>query len=229
MSVVNLKKITAIIIGLISFSAQSQDIIDKEVGDFNEIKVYDLIEVNLIQSDENKIFIKGENVYDIKWGNKEGVLKLKMQLEKKFSGERTLIEVYYRHLDVVDSNEGAKIVFNEMIEQDEIELRAQEGGRIRAGIDVDFAKIKSVTGGEIEAFGQAKRQTIKVNTGGMYRGQEFKTERSSVTLSAGGEVELHATTKVEIDVTAGGDVYVYGNPAEVDKNTFAGGRIYFKD
>lgn len=224
-----MKKLVALFLVLVTLSAYSQDIIDKEVGEFNEIKVYDLIEVNLIQADENRIFIKGENVYDIKWSNKEGTLKLKMQLEKKFSGEKTLIEVYYRNLDVVDSNEGAKIVFNEMIEQDEIELRAQEGGKIKAGIDVDFAKIKAVTGGVVEASGLAKKQTINLNTGGIFRGQELKTERSSVKISAGGEAELHASSKVEIEVTAGGDVYVYGNPAQVDKKTFAGGRIFFKD
>ena len=220
---------TIALVGLITCTALAQDIIDKEVGEFGEIKVYDLIAVNLIKSDENKIYIKGENVYDIKWSNKDGTLKLKMQLEKKFSGEKTLIEVHYRHLDVVDSNEGANIVFNEMITQDEIELRAQEGGRIRAGIDVDYARVKAITGGVIEAFGKAKKQTIRVNTGGMFRGQEFKTERTDVTLSAGGEVEFHASTRADIDITAGGDVYVYGNPEVVEKSTFGGGRIYIKD
>ena len=220
---------TIALFGLMICTSFSQDIVDKEVGEFKEIKVYDLIAVNLIKSDQNKIYIKGENVYDIKWSNKNGTLKLKMQLEKKFSGEKTLIEVHYRDLDVVDSNEGAKIVFNEMIKQDEIELRAQEGGKIRAGIDVDYARIKAITGGEIEAFGMAKKQMIRVNTGGMFRGQEFKTERSDVILSAGGEVEIHATSHVDIDITAGGDVYVYGNPEEVEKSTFGGGRIYFKD
>ncbi len=214
---------------LLAASAFTQDIIDKEVGEFREIKVYDLIEVNLIQSDENRIFIKGENVYDIKWVNKDGTLKLRMQLEKKFSGDKTLIEVYYRHLDVVDSNEGSRIVFNEMIQQDDIELRAQEGGHIRAGIKVDYLNVKAVTGGLIEAFGMAERQDINLNTGGMFRGQELKTDRSSVKISAGGEAQLHASSKVSIDVTAGGDVYVYGNPKEVEKNTFAGGRIHFRD
>lgn len=224
-----MKLLTIALFGLMTCTVLSQEIIDKEVGEFREIKVYDLIAVNLIKSDQNKIFIKGENVYDIKWSNKDGTLKLKMQLEKKFSGERTLIEVHYRHLDVVDSNEGSKIVFTEMIKQDEIELRAQEGGRIRAGIDVDYARIKAITGGEIEAFGMAKKQTIRVNTGGMFRGQEFKTERTDVTLSAGGEVEIHASTRADIDITAGGDVYVYGNPEVVEKSTFGGGRIYLKD
>ena len=224
-----MKVFIIVLLGLIAGTAFPQDIVDKEVGDFREIKVYDLIAVNLIKSDQNKIYIKGENVYDIKWSNKDGTLKLKMQLEKKFSGEKTLIEVHYKQLDVVDSNEGANIVFNEMIEQDEIELRSQEGGTIRAGLNVDYAKIKAITGGAVEAFGMAKKQSIRVNTGGMFRGQEFKTERCDVTLSAGGEVEIHASSRADIDITAGGDVYVYGNPEVVEKSTFGGGRIYMKD
>merc|ERR1712000_648151 len=113
----------------------SQRIIDTEVGEFNEIKVFDLIEVNLIQSDENRIMIKGWNVDDITWTNKKGVLKLRMQLDKKFQGEDTMIEVYYTNLDVIDGNEGAQITCNEMVQKSKIELRAQEGAMIHIGMD----------------------------------------------------------------------------------------------
>ncbi|MEP5616565.1 MAG: DUF2807 domain-containing protein, partial [Flavobacteriaceae bacterium] len=101
-----MKKITTLVLLLMATIAFSQRIIDTDVGDFYEIKVFDLIEVNLIQSDEDKILIKGRNVDDIQWTNKDGVLKLRMQLEKKFTGEDTFIEVYYTDLDVIDANEG---------------------------------------------------------------------------------------------------------------------------
>ena len=59
-----MKKILILCLSLLSTSLFAQRIIDTEVGDFNKIKVFDLIEVNLIQSDENKIMIKGRNVDD---------------------------------------------------------------------------------------------------------------------------------------------------------------------
>lgn len=206
----------------------SQRIIDREVGSFNEIKVFDLIEVNLIKSDENRILIKGNQSEDIRFVNRDGVLKLRMQLEKKFQGENMLIEVYYTDLDVIDSNEGARIVCNELVDQHIIELRAQEGAQIHIGMKVDHADIRAITGGIIEASGLAKSQSIVLNTGGIFEGRNLKTEESSIKISAGGEAELHATEKVDIKVTAGGDVFVYGNPAEVKKNTLAGGRIYIE-
>ncbi|MEL6919091.1 MAG: head GIN domain-containing protein [Bacteroidota bacterium] len=224
-----MKKIVTFCLVLATTITFSQSIIDKNVGDFNEIKVFDLIEVNLIKSDENRILIKGDNVYDIKWVNKKGVLKLRMQLEKKFQGEHTLIEVYYTDLDIIDGNEGAKIVCNELVEKDRIALKAQEGAQITIGMDVENVDVRAVTGGIVKASGLAKSQYIVLNTGGIFEGKELKTAFASVKISAGGEAELHASDQVDINVKAGGDVYVYGNPKEVNKNTLAGGRIYIQD
>ena len=49
----------------LSFIGFSQRIVDKAVGDFNEVKVYDLIEVNLIKSNENKVLVKGDKAVQI--------------------------------------------------------------------------------------------------------------------------------------------------------------------
>lgn len=218
--------LTALFISTMSFS---QRIVDKEVGEFDEIKVYDLIEVNLIKSNENRILIKGKHVDDIKYVNRDGVLKLRMQLEKKFQGEDTFIEVYYTDIDVIDGNEGAKIVCNETVEKDRITLKAQEGAQIKVGLEVDHVDIRAVTGGIIEASGLARNQFIVLTTGGVFEGQELKTSTTSVKILAGGEASLSASDEVDINVRAGGDVYVYGNPKKVNKNTLAGGRIYIKD
>lgn len=224
-----MKKILTLFVLLISAISFGQRIVDKEVGEFREIKVFDLIEVNLIKSDENRILIKGDNVDDIQFVNKDGILKLRMQFEKKFRGEDTFIEVYYTDIEVIDGNEGAKIVCNETLTQNRIELRTQEGAQIRIGMEVENVDIRAVTGGIIEASGKATNQFIVINTGGIFEGKELRTEAASVKISAGGEAELFVSEKVDINVKAGGDVYVYGNPRIVNKNTFAGGRIYIQD
>ncbi|PCJ97411.1 MAG: chaperonin [Flavobacteriaceae bacterium] len=224
-----MKKITTICLCLFSLSIFSQRTIDKSVGDFNEIKVFDLIEVNLIKSDENKVLVKGWNVDDIQVVNKNGVLKVRMQLDKKFQGEHTFVEVYYTYLKVIDGNEGARITFNELVTQDVIELRAQEGAKITAGLDVDYVNIRAVTGGIVEASGLAAEQQVRLNTGGVFEGRQLKTEYTKVRITAAGEAEVYASNKIDISVKAGGDVHVYGNPKIVNKSTLAGGRIYMEN
>lgn len=224
-----MKKILFLFAVVCSLTVSAQRMIDKEVGDFNKIKVFDLIEVNLIKSDENRITIKGDNVYDIKVVNDDGTLKLRMQLDKRFRGEDTFIEVFYNHLDVIDGNEGSKIVSNELIKQDHLEIRSQEGAQIKVGLDVVNLDVRAVTGGIVEASGLAENQWIVLNTGGIFEGRELKTSNTDVKITAAGEAEVYASDKVDINVKAGGDVYVYGNPKDVNKKTLAGGRVHFKD
>lgn len=224
-----MKKIITPIFLLATLCSFAQRIIDTEVGDFDKIKVFDLIEVNLIESDENKILIKGRNVDDIVWNNRGGVLKLRMQLDKKFRGEDTLIEVHYTGLKVIDGNEGAQITCNEMVSQDRIELRTQEGAKIHIGMEVDHVDIRAVTGGIVEASGIAKSQSIVLNTGGIFEGRELRTSSAQVKISAGGEAEVFADNDIDINIKAGGDVQVYGRPKHVNKSTFVGGRVYMVD
>lgn len=218
-----------VIVFFISVSGFSQRIIDREVGEFKSIKVYDLIAVNLIKSDENRILIKGHNADDIRYVNRDGVLKLRMDLNKRFQGNNTFVEVHYTDLRVIDANEGAKVICNELVNRNTIELRAQEGAQITAGLKVDAAIIRAVTGGIITASGIAERQDITLNTGGVFEGRDLKTALSTVSIKAGGEAELFAREEVDIQISAGGDVSVWGSPERIYKKQLFGGRVYLKD
>lgn len=220
-----MKKMIIACLFLIGVNTFAQRIVDKEMGNFNEVKVFDLIEVNLIKSDENRVLIKGDNVDDINLVNKNGVLKIRMELDKTFHGEDTFVEVYYTSLDVIDGNEGARITSNETIEQNTIELKTQEGAQIKVGLAVDFVRVRAVTGGIVDASGIAKSQEIVLNTGGVFEGRALRTETAKVKITAAGEAEVYASERVDINIKAGGDVEVYGNPKQVNKNTFAGGRV----
>ena len=104
-----------------------------------------------------------------------------------------------------------------------------EGGKITIGMDVQVAEIRAVTGGIVQASGLAENQSIVINTGGIFEGSDLRTSNSEVKISAGGEAEVFASERIDIDVKAGGDVTVYGQPKRVNKKTFVGGRIRMVD
>ena len=219
-------KNTILVLALfISTLLTAQNPLDKKVGDFSEVKVYDRIEVNLIKSDENKVVITGEDVEDVEIINKDGKLKIRMDIDKVFNGEKTFVEVHYTTLEIIDGNEGAFITSNELIEQDGISIKVQEGARVKLGLDVDIVEIRAVTGGVVETRGRANRQEITINTGGVYEGKSFETKNTTVSIKAAGEAEVNASDFVEANVRAGGDVFIYGNPNTVKENTLFGGRI----
>lgn len=135
-----------------------------------------------------------------------------MKFECTFDGTKTFVAVHYTTLEVIDGNEGAKIVGNELIEQDKIELRAQEGAILKIGLDVKNLEVRAVSGGIIETKGKSKSQDVTINTGGIYQRKELITKDTKVKIRA-----------------AGGDIYIYGNPKNVKKKQTFGGRIEIKN
>lgn len=203
----------------------TQNPITKDVVDFTEVKVYDRIVVNLVKSDQNKVVITGQDASQVKVVNKDGTLKIKMDFDLIFDGNNTFVSVHYTDLQIIDGNEGAVITSNELIEQEKIEIKMQEGARVKVGLKVTEAHLRAVTGGIIDASGEAVTQKVKVNTGGIYEGRNLETENAEIFVQAGGEVEAYASKLADLTIRAGGDIIIYGNPAEVKRHRTFGGRI----
>jgi hypothetical protein len=215
----------SILVILISTLAIAQNPIEKTIGEFSELKVYDLINVELVKSNENKVIITGKNSNDVLINNKNGKLKIKMNLEETFDGNETKVILHYTSIDVIDANEGANVHSKDKIKQFEIDLKAQEGGKIDVELDVSFANIKSITGGIVKTKGHAKNQDISLSTGGIYEGEDLKTAKTEVKIKAAGEAYVNASDLVDIKIRAGGDVFIYGNPEKVNESRVFGGRV----
>lgn len=213
--------LTLLIIGFVS----AQDTVEKTVGEFNTVKVYDLIKVKMIKSDVNKVVITGKNRNDVEVLNKNGKLKIRMNLEEIYTGSDTVVVLHYTSVDVIDANEGAKIEVADVIEQFEIDLKVQEGGEITAQLKTKYANLRAVTGGIIKTTGTSKNQDVSIYTGGIYNAKNMVTEKTEVSINAAGEAYVNAVELAVIRVRAGGDVYIYGNPQKIDESRVFGGRI----
>ncbi|WP_047417666.1 head GIN domain-containing protein [Cellulophaga sp. Hel_I_12] len=210
---------------LVTIQAQNEKII-QNLEKFTTIKAFDGLSINLIKSDVNKAVITGANTNKVVIVNSDGVLKLRMEFVKIFSGYRTFIDLYYTEkLVTIDVNEDAKIVNKDVIKQDLLELKAQEGGELIINTQVEQLLIKTVTGGIITTKGFSDNQDVMINTGGIYQGKNFKTNFTTVNVNAGSKAEIYAVNYVKASVKAGGEVLVYGDPKKMDEKTVFGGTI----
>ena len=223
-----MKHICTFVLCLLAFTVSAQKPIEKQIGDFDEVKVFDLIEINLIKSTENKVVITGVDTEDVEIINKKGKLKIRMKFDRSFDGTQTFVEVYYTNVSTIDANEGAIIVSNETMTQPFLALKAQEGGKIIIGLDVDNLESKAVSGGIIEASGKAKVQEVLLNTGGIYEAEKLLTEQTKIKVSAGGNAVVSASVLADAKVRAGGYIEIHGNPETIKKNKLFGGRIKVK-
>jgi len=220
-----MKKVIFILFLALGFNSNAQEDLEKTIGEFSTVKVYDLINLKMIKSGENKVAISGKNRNDVEVVNKNGKLKIRMNLKESYDGNDTVVILYYSSVDVVDANEGAKVTFKEPIEQYEIDLKTQEGAEITAQLKTSYANFRAVTGGVINVTGSSKYQDISIYTGGVFNGKDFITKNTEVSVNAAGEAYVNATDLVEVRVKAGGDVYIYGKPEKVDESRVLGGKI----
>lgn len=220
-----MKTLVKVFVLLITTTLFAQNSIEKEVGEFSTLKVYDLIDVELIKSDKNKAEITGINAKDVIINNKNGTLKIKMSIDEIFDGNNIKVKLFYTAFDVIDVNEGAKVHSKDDIKQFEVDLKAQEGGTINVPVNVTYTNVKAVTGGIVTLSGKSKSQDISVSTGGEYYGENLKTDTTEVSIKAGGNAYVNASKLADINIRAGGDVYVYGNPETVNESKALGGRV----
>ena len=218
--------ISILILLLTQFQSLAQDQKNVDLASFTEVKVYDGLSLNLIKSDRNRAVISGESTEKVVIVNNEGVLKIRMKLDKIFSGYQTFVDLYYTgKLIIIDVNEDARITSSDKIVQDVLELKAQEGGEIVMNTEVEQLLIKTVTGGIIITTGSSDLQDVAINTGGVYEGKNLKTKFSTINVNAGSRAEIYASHYVKATVKAGGEVLVFGDPVKMDERTVFGGSV----
>jgi hypothetical protein len=221
-----MKKVILLAFVMISQLNFSQTTIKLE--NFDELKVFDQLNVTLVQSDENKVVVSGKNESDFEAVNKNGVLKIRMRLTKMLSGEGTKVTLYFKNIKSIDANEGSIVSSKHIFKQTTMDLSSQEGAKIDIELDVENTTNKIYSGGIMSLSGKALTQKTTINSGGIFYGKDLVTSQTTVSLSAGGSADVNATTLVNAKVKAGGTITIYGKPKEIKQETFAGGTIIEK-
>jgi len=210
----------AILVAQMSFGQ-----VTKELGDFDTVKVYDKLSVKIVQSSENKVVIKGARETELEAVNKNGILKIRMPFPKLLSGNDLEVTLYYKHIELIDVNEGAEVTSKETLKATSFKVSAQEGGKINVDLDVDKLNVSSVSGGEITLTGKASNQDASLGAGGYLLASKLATSQTKVSVSAGGKADVNASTLVDAKVSAGGSIYIYGKPKQINQKTVLGGKI----
>ena len=217
-----MKKLLCILL-LISSLTYAQT--EKKVGDFNKVTAFDQITVELIASEENKVVLSGTNSDVVEVVNKNGELKLRMPLTNLLKGNQVNAKVYYTDLTAIEANEGSQISSDSSIKAIGFDIIAKEGSKIDINLEVSNLNVKITSGGIVKTAGTAKNQDVVISAGAIYEAKELTTEQTVISINAGGEATIFATELADAKARAGGDIMIYGNPSQVNKKTFAGGRI----
>lgn len=223
-----MKKLALLLLFTSSF-VFSQETIETKLGDFNTLKIFSKLNVELIKSDVTKVVITGSNPDQVSVKTKNETLKFSLKLVEGVRFDDVTIKLYYKNdLVTLDANEGAIIFSDEVIKQQHLELKTQEGAQINAILDVKYLTVKAVSGGIVAVNGSVQSQTIDANTGGIYEGFGVASTQATATASAGATIEVNVTEMLDAKANLGGTIYYKGNPEELKTKKVIGGKIQSK-
>jgi hypothetical protein len=209
-------------------SAQTR--VTKNLGDFNIVKVYNGIEVELIKSAEQRLEIVGEKSEKLKIKNVNNTLKLSLPfslkpLENIAEGEVKVKLYYNKNINIIDANQGATITAKDF-NQDNVELNAQERAFINITTITKYLTIRASSGGIIKVSGTAKNQEVNVDLYGVYHGFNLNSiGNSTVKAGTGAKAEVMAGEALNAKVSFGGAIFYKGNPKVVKDKKIIGGII----
>ncbi len=198
---------------------------EKSVGDFNKVTSFDKIDVVLIPSDRNKVVLNGSGSDEVEVVNKNGELKIRMPLTKLLSGDNVSATVYFKEIDAVEANEGSRISCETTFDTTIFDVIAKEGSEVTIKINIEKLNLRVANGSIVSISGNATNQDVIVNSGGNYNAEKLTTKQTTITSNAGGNATIFATNLVDAKVRAGGKIFIYGSPKQINQKIIAGGKI----
>ena len=151
------------LLGTFTFLGQSK--IDRDLGDFSKVAVYDGINLELVKSEENKVEITGKNTNFVVVKNKNGDLKIRLNLERRFSGDKTKVTLFYKTLYNIISHEGSNVFSKDTIKQADLNLKANTGSTVNIIVALNTLNTTSATGSTVNLSGNAEYHDCSTSTG----------------------------------------------------------------
>ena len=219
---------------LLFFKAYSQIRYDVEratisIKEFNSLKVYSGLEVKLIPSEKNMVYVYGDNIEKVIISLKRKILRIKLPIESVFKTGYNYIEIFYnKNLEVISAYQGSTITNKKTIKTTQINIKAKEGSNISAKINVDNLKANVSSGGKLILTGKTNEINLKVSAGGLINAEKLESNKAKVISIAGGSSSIRVRELANLNINAGGKIEVYGKPKRVISKYTLGGKVLIK-
>lgn len=215
------------LLAFFTLSTFSQQKIDRSIGDFSKVAVYDGINLELIKSDENKVEITGNNMDFVVIKNKNGDLKIRLNLEKRFSGDRTKVTLFYNTLYNVISHEGSNVFSKDTIKQADINIKAHTGSRQNLILELNTLNSTAATGSNITLSGKVEFHDTSSSTGAEVNAVGLLTTETYANATTGGVLNVSASKELEATSKLGGIINVHEKTDKITESISIGGVVNY--
>lgn len=212
----------AMLIGLSIFTISAQQ--TRSVGDFNGIKVGDVFNVVISQSELNTLSISGneKDLSQIKTVVESGVLTITGDVT---NAKDLVINIGAKSLNAIEATGSAVIKTNNKLICDKISIASNGAGDVTIDLKANEIKTKISGGGDITLKGDAKNLDASVTGAGTLKANNLEVEKATVKVSGAGDAKVNVSQSIDADVSGAGSIIYKGKPTERNINISGAGSV----
>ncbi len=222
------KWVIGIFVLMIPWISYSQDIEDRKVKEFDQIRIFGKLQVMMVPGTENNVHIESNNVNLDKIDTEVEEKKLKIKMTSKLlKSERpdVFIRVTYNNLEEITTLADAEVEFDKPIVRDSFRLRATSGSNITLTVNTKDLEIRASQGGKVLVEGKTNYLEGNANTGGILTGTDLICQEAAIKMNTSGKGEITVKKKLEANINTGSDFSYFGTPEVKDVSTALGGNV----
>lgn len=180
--------------------------------DFDRIKLETSSAVRIIQSNEFKVSVEGEerdvNDTDVSVNNDRLVIT-----EHGHIDDQQVIRIYVPEISELESN-GSSLVYgeSEFTQNRGMDIILNGSGEINMWVDVDNLDVEQTSSGYVYLEGFADNVDADVNGSGWLRSFGMSVDVMDLRVDGSGSAEVNVEDDLDILITGSGNVFYKGHP-----------------
>ncbi|MBL3658022.1 head GIN domain-containing protein [Fulvivirga sediminis] len=227
----SIKMIVSLLISFsLIFSVQGQDVEERNLESFHEIRTGQAIDVYLKKgsTESVKIEAKGIDLNDVVTFVSGGRLKIELN-DGHFRNHSVKVYVTYVNLDGISASSASSVYGEDQIEGESMDIGVSSAADVEVSVAVNQLEVSVSSSGDLDLKGSANYAEIKASSAGGIDAYDLKAKHVRARVSSAGSAKIHALQEIDADASSGGSIRYRGNPQKSQTNTSSGGSVRKSD
>jgi len=202
--------------------------IERNTGDYDGIRVGGFYEVELIEGNEGKITLEGEeNILEyVETKVRAGNLTIKsvdnMNLRPT---EKVFITVPVQRIDYIRLSGSGKVIGKKTLDTDHFRIRTSGSRNLDLVLDSENLSITTSGSSRINLKGNSGDLDVTTSGSSIINAYELEVESAKIVLSGSSKVRVTVNKAIDAKVSGSGNISYKGNPEKVNTKTSGSGKV----
>lgn len=204
----------------------AQEVQERSVGSFDEIRVAEAIDVYIKPGSKESVRVEASGIAlsEVLTDVSGGRLKIHLD-EGRHRNHSVKVYVTFVELTGLSASSAAGIFSEGTINGDELEVKVSSAADIEIDVNVKELEASASSSGDLELSGKTIRLEVNASSAGGADAYDLEAESVRVRASSAGGVKVTATKEIDARASSGGSIRYRGNPSRSQTDSSSGGSV----